>query len=65
MQVSIEGSGSYTSTKNILNVKVDTTQAMADAIAKEYNIKLIEVLTGFKFIGEQIKLFEQTGSNEY
>ncbi|MDE7294981.1 MAG: hypothetical protein K2N72_11205 [Oscillospiraceae bacterium] len=34
MQVSIEGSGSYTSTKNTLNVKVDTTQAMADAIAK-------------------------------
>ena len=32
---------------------------MADAIAKEYNVKLIEVLTGFKFIGEQIKFFEQ------
>ncbi len=46
-------------------VKTIVSTNMADAIAKEYNIKLIEVLTGFKFIGEQIKLFEQTGSNEY
>jgi phosphoglucomutase len=38
---------------------------MAKAIAKEYNLKLIEVLTGFKFIGEQIKLFEQQGTYEY
>ena len=38
---------------------------MASAIAKEYNIKLIEVLTGFKYIGEQIKLFEKTKENEY
>jgi phosphoglucomutase len=38
---------------------------MAKAIAKEYDLKLIEVLTGFKFIGEQIKLFEQQGTYEY
>lgn len=38
---------------------------MADAIAKEYNVKLIEVLTGFKFIGEQIKFFEQQHTYEY
>ncbi len=38
---------------------------MAKAIAKEYNLKLIEVLTGFKFIGEQIKLFEQNHTYEY
>ncbi len=38
---------------------------MAGAVAKEYNIKLIETLTGFKFIGEQIKLFEQNNSYEY
>ncbi|MDD6844472.1 MAG: phospho-sugar mutase [Clostridia bacterium] len=38
---------------------------MAKAIAKEYNLKLIEVLTGFKFIGEQIKLFEQQNTYEY
>jgi len=38
---------------------------MASAIAKEYDVKLIEVLTGFKYIGEQIKLFEKTKENEY
>ena len=46
-------------------VKTIVTTNMADVIAKEYSVKLIEVLTGFKFIGEQIKLFEQTGSNNY
>ena len=46
-------------------VKTIVTTNMADVIAKTYNVKLIEVLTGFKFIGEQIKLFEQTGSNHY
>ena len=38
---------------------------IADAIAAEYNVKLIEVLTGFKYIGEQIKFFEQQGTYEY
>ena len=46
-------------------VKTIVSTNMADAIAVEYNIKLIEVLTGFKFIGEQIKLFEQQGTYEY
>ena len=46
-------------------VKTIVSTNMADAIAKEYNIKLIEVLTGFKFIGEQIKFFEQQNSYEY
>lgn len=41
------------------------TTDMAKAIAKTYNVKLIEVLTGFKYIGEQIKNFEETGSNNY
>lgn len=41
------------------------TTNMTTPITKAYNVKLIEVLTGFKFIGEQIKLFEQTGSNNY
>lgn len=38
---------------------------MTGAVAKEYNIKLIETLTGFKFIGEQIKFFEQEHTYEY
>lgn len=46
-------------------VKTIVTTNMADAVADNYKMKLIEVLTGFKYIGEQIKLFEQSGSNEY
>lgn len=46
-------------------VKTIVSTNMADAIAKEYNVKLIEVLTGFKFIGEQIKFFEEQGTYEY
>ena len=38
---------------------------LADAIAKEYNLKLIEVLTGFKYIGEQIRKFEQNHTYTY
>ena len=41
------------------------TTNMARAIAEDYKVRFIEVLTGFKYIGEQIKLFEQTGSNNY
>ena len=33
---------------------------MAFDIAKEYGLEIKEVLTGFKYIGEQIKLFEKT-----
>jgi phosphoglucomutase len=38
---------------------------MSHPIAKDYNVDLMEVLTGFKYIGEKIKEFEQTGSHEY
>lgn len=38
---------------------------LTKAIAKEYNVKLFEVLTGFKYIGEKIKQFEQNNSCEY
>lgn len=41
------------------------TTNMTNPITDAYGVKLIEVLTGFKFIGEQIKLFEQSGSNNY
>ena len=41
------------------------TTNMTKPITEAYGVKLIEVLTGFKFIGEQIKFFEQTGSNNY
>ena len=38
---------------------------MSKEITKEYGMTLIETLTGFKYIGEQIRFFEQTGSHEY
>ena len=60
-----ERTNTNTMPANPAMVKTIVTTNMADVIAKTYNVKLIEVLTGFKFIGEQIKLFEQTGSNHY
>lgn len=38
---------------------------MSKEIIKDYNIKLIETLTGFKYIGEQIKFFEQSKKYEF
>ena len=46
-------------------VSTIVTTDMAKVIAEVYGVQFIEVLTGFKFIGEQIKFFEQTGSNNY
>ncbi len=41
------------------------TTNLAKAICANYGVKEIETLTGFKYIGEQIKIFEQTGCNNY
>ncbi len=38
---------------------------LAKAICDEYKLKYIETLTGFKYIGEQIRNFEATGSNTF
>ncbi len=46
-------------------VKTIVTTNMADEIAKAYNVKLVEVLTGFKYIGEQIKWFIEQGTYNY
>ena len=46
-------------------IKTIVTSNLADAIAKGYNAGLIEVLTGFKYIGQQILGFETTGKGEY
>ena len=46
-------------------VKTIVTTNMADVLADDYNVKLIEVLTGFKYIGEQIKFFEEQNTYEY
>lgn len=51
--------------QNGMLIKTIVSSNLADAIAKRYNIKLKEVLTGFKYIGEQIKIFEKTNENTY
>ena len=46
-------------------VKTIVTTNMADALTSAFDVKLIEVLTGFKYIGEQIKFFEQQHTYHY
>ena len=46
-------------------IKTIVTTNMADAIAKYYDIRLIEVLTGFKYIGQQILDFEMNQTGTY
>lgn len=46
-------------------IKSIVTSNMAKAIAESYGVKLIDVLTGFKFIGQQILEFEKTGVGTY
>ena len=60
-----ERTATGTMPENPALVTTIVTTNMAGAIARDYGVKFIEVLTGFKYIGEQIKFFEQTGSNNY
>jgi phosphoglucomutase len=46
-------------------IKSIVTTNMADAIAAHYGIELVEVLTGFKFIGQKMLQFETTGKGTY
>ena len=46
-------------------IKSIVTTNLAESMCEEYGVKLIEVLTGFKYIGEQIKWFEEQGTYEY
>ncbi len=50
--------------KNPVAVKTIVTTDIVKAIAEQYGVQLIDVLTGFKFIGEQIGLLEQKGEVE-
>lgn len=47
--------------KNPLTVKTIVTTEIIRAIAADYGVEVIETLTGFKFIGEQIGLLEDKG----
>ena len=51
--------------KNGALISTIVSSNLAIDIAKEYKVDFIEVLTGFKYIGEQIRNFEKTGSHEY
>ncbi len=52
--------------KDPIVVKTIVTSDIIKAIAKEYGLETIEVLTGFKFIGEQIGFLEEKGEeNRY
>ncbi|MDD6483683.1 MAG: phospho-sugar mutase [Clostridiales bacterium] len=53
-----------TFTQNGAVVKTIVTTEMVRAIAADYGTETIDVLTGFKFIGDQIKGFEQNGHPE-
>lgn len=50
--------------KNPILVKTIVTIDMANRIAEDYGVQVIDVLTGFKFIGEQIGLLEAKGEEE-
>lgn len=50
--------------KNPIIIKTIVTSSLINKIAKEYNGSVIDVLTGFKYIGEQIGLLEQKGEEE-
>lgn len=46
-------------------VKSIVSSELATAIADKYDVKMFDVLTGFKYIAEKIEQFEETGSNEF
>lgn len=50
--------------KDPVMVKTIVTIDMAQRIAKDYGVRCINVLTGFKFIGEQIGLLEAKGRED-
>lgn len=50
--------------KNPITIKTIVSTDIIAKIAKQYNVQLVEVLTGFKFIGEQIGLLEEKGEED-
>ena len=50
--------------KDPIAVKTIVTTDIAKAIGKEYGVQIIEVLTGFKFIGEQVGFLEEKGEQD-
>ena len=51
--------------EDLVLIKTIVTSEFGADIAKANNIDVLNVLTGFKFIGEKIKSFEETNKNTY
>ncbi|MGL4799102.1 MAG: phospho-sugar mutase [Cellulosilyticaceae bacterium] len=50
---------------NSVVIKTIVTTEMIRPMAEAYGAEVMEVLTGFKYIGEQIRLFEESGEKQY
>ena len=46
-------------------VKTIVTTCMLDAVAQKYGVACFDTLTGFKYIGEMIRRFEETGARRF
>ncbi|WP_446897572.1 phospho-sugar mutase [Clostridium sp. LBM24168] len=51
--------------KNGAVVKTIVTTEAVSKIAKDYGVEIVNVLTGFKYIGEKIKEFKRKGNREF
>jgi len=51
--------------KNAAAVKSVVSTELARAIAADFGVAMIDTLTGFKFIAEQIQRFEETGEHTF
>ncbi|SHE81580.1 phospho-sugar mutase [Caloramator proteoclasticus] len=51
--------------KNPVVIKTIVTTEFAKAICKDYGVEILDVLTGFKYIGEKIKEFEINGDKSF
>ncbi|MFV8829243.1 phospho-sugar mutase [Alkalihalobacterium sp. APHAB7] len=51
--------------KNGVVLKTIVTSELGRVIAEEYGLEAVDTLTGFKFIGEKMKEYEETGSKTF
>lgn len=51
--------------KNGVVIKTIVTTELAAAVAEAYGVEIMNVLTGFKYIGEKMTEFENTGAHTY
>ena len=51
--------------ENGVVIKTIVTSEGVKEIAKAYNIEVMDVLTGFKYIGEKIREFQESGDKKY